>query len=150
MLELSTFEEVAELVRAMTPQELGPVQVSGRRRGAKAWFGSEATAKEHYEAQLLSRRYVDGAEGAAIEVGFHSEYKDVAENEAVIDQLTTVEKKWRKELGTSPEVDVFFGAENWRRVSETWIEPDLDDPDIAFEIASRLVDYIAAIEAVRR
>ena len=46
-------------------------------------------------------------------------------------------------------MEVFFGAENWRRVSEAWVEEDLDDPDLAFEIASRLVDYVSAIEPAR-
>jgi len=29
-----------------------------------------------------------------------------------------------------------------------WLEPDLDDPDLAFEMAARLVDYLHAIEPV--
>ena len=41
-------------------------------------------------------------------------------------------------------------AANWRRVSETWIDPDLGDPELAFEIAARLTDYISAIEPARR
>lgn len=133
----------------MSPDEIGEVRVRAHRRGAKVWFDTEAPTKEHYEAQLLSRRYVDGTEGMAIEIGFHTEHKELAKNEAVIERLTASEKKWRKELGKEPEVDVFFGADNWRRVSEAWIEPDLDDPEIAFEIASRLVDYVTAIEPAR-
>jgi len=149
-VELSIFEEVAELVRSMTPEELGEVRVRAHRRGAKVWFDTDAPTKEHYEAQLLSRRYVDGTEGMALEVGFHTEHKEPAKNIAVAERISAAEKKWRKELGKQPEVDVFFGAENWRRVSETWIEPDLDDPEITFEIASRLVDYVSVIELVRK
>ena len=148
-MELSVFDEVAELVRAMAPPSAGEVRVRSHRRGVKIWIGEEATAKEHYEAQLLSRRYVDGTEGMALEVGFHSEHKEPAKNIAVIDRVMKTEKKWRKELGKEPTADVFFGADNWRRISEAWIEPDMDDPELAFEVASRLVDYVTAIEVAR-
>jgi len=149
-VEISLFEEVAELVRAMSPEQIGQVRLRAHRRGVKVWFDTEKPTKEHYEAQMLSRRYVDGTEGMAIEVGFHSEHKDQAENVAVIDRILTSEKRWRKELGSEPEVAPFFGADNWRRVSEAWIEPDLDDPELTFEIASRLVDYVSVIEPARK
>ena len=115
----------------------------------KVWFDTDAATKEHYEAQLLSRKYVDGRNGMAVEIGFHSEHKEQAKNIEVIERVMTTEKKWRRELGKEPEVDVFYGADNWRRISEAWIEPDLDDPEITFEIASRLVDYVSAIEPAR-
>lgn len=134
----------------MAPDELGEVRVRAHRRGAKVWFDTEVPTKEHYEAQLLSRRYVDGSDGMAVEVGFHAEHKEPAKNIDVIDRITAAEKTWRKELGKEPEIAVFFGAENWRRVSETWLEPDLDDPELAFEIASRLVDYVSVIEVARK
>ena len=148
-MELSVFEEVAELVRAMAPESIGFVRVRAHRRGVKVWFDTETATKEHYEAQLLRRSYVDGRDGMAVEIGFHSEHKDQAQNVAVIERIMDSEKKWRKELGKEPEVAPFYGADNWRRVSEAWIEPDLDDPEIAFEIASRLVDYVTVIEPAR-
>ncbi len=148
-MELTVFEEVGELVRALSPEEIGDVRVRAHRRGIKVWFDTAKPTKEHYEAQLLSRHYVDGTNGMALEIGFHAEHKDVAANEAVIERLTSSEKKWRKKLGDEPEVATFFGADNWRRVSEAWIEPDLDDPEVAFEIASRLVDYVSVIEPAR-
>ena len=41
----------------------------------------------------------------------------------------------------------FLGrAEHWRRISEVWPDPDLSEPGLAFEIASRLVDYVTALE----
>lgn len=144
---MSVFDEVAELVRAMSP---GDVHVRAHRRGVKVWFDTEAPTKEHYEAQMLSRRYVDGTEGMAIEIGFHTEHKEEPKNVAVIERVVKSEKKWRKELGKEPQVDTFYGADNWRRVSEAWIEPDLDDPEITFEIASRLVDYVSVIEPARQ
>lgn len=133
----------------MSPEEIGAVRVRAHRRGVKVWFDTDAATKEHYEAQLLSRKYVDGRNGMAVEIGFHSEHKEQAKNIEVIERVMTTEKKWRRELGKEPEVDVFYGADNWRRISEAWIEPDLDDPEITFEIASRLVDYVSAIEPAR-
>lgn len=114
------------------------------------WFDSDAVPKEHYEAQLLSRRYVDGSEGMALEIGFHAEHKTQSENEAVIDRVLASEAVWRPELGDEAIAAVFFGADNWRRVSEAWIEPDLDDPEITFEVASRLVDYVTVLEPARK
>ena len=146
-MDLSVFDEVAELVLAMAP---GDVHVRAHRRGVKVWFDSDAVPKEHYEAQLLSRRYVDGSDGMALEIGFHAEHKDESENEAVIDRVLASEVDWRPELGDEATAATFFGADNWRRVSETWIEPDLDDPEITFEVASRLVDYVTVIEPARR
>ena len=109
--------------------------------------GTEKPTKEHYEAQVVGARDVPGARTLALEVGFHSEHPKVADNDAVIARLTASEKQWRKEVGKEAEVAPFLGrADNWRRVSETWLDPDLGEPGIAFEIASRLVDYITALE----
>lgn len=146
-MDLSVFDEVAELVLAMAP---GDVHVRAHRRGVKVWFDSKEVPREHYEAQLLSRRYVDGSEGMALEIGFHAEYKTELENVEVIDRLLASEMVWRAEIGDEAIVDVFFGADNWRRVSEAWIEPDLDDPEITFEVASRLVDYVTVLEPARK
>ena len=38
----------------------------------------------------------------------------------------------------------------WRRVSETWPDPDLGGEDLGIEVAVRLADYITALEPVRR
>lgn len=144
------FDEAAELVLVMTPDELGEVHVRAHRRGVKVWFDSANPTKEHYEAQLLSRRYVDGRDGMALEVGFHIEHKDVGRNTALLERIVDHERAWRRVLGDEPEAAVFFGAENWRRVSEAWLEPDVDDPELAFEVAARLVDYVTTIEPLRR
>lgn len=143
------FEAASELVRAMAPSELGDLRVRSHRRGLKLWFDTPKPTKEHYEAQLLARRYVDGADGVALEIGFHAEHREPADNDAVIERIQASEKRWRKVLGAQPEVATFFGAEDWRRVSEIWIEPDLDDPEIGFEIATRLIDYVSVIEPAR-
>ncbi len=134
----------------MVPDELGSVRIRSHRRGVKVWFDTEKPTREHYEAQLLPRRYIDDAEGMALEIGFHAEHKEREKNISVIDRLTASEKKWRRELGAEPEIATFFGADNWRRVSEAWIEPDLDDPELSFEVAGRLVDYVTVIEPARR
>lgn len=133
----------------MSPDDIGDVRVRAHRRGVKVWFDTEAPTKEHYEAQLLSRKYIDGKDGVALEIGFHTEHKEESKNEAVAKRLKSNEKSWRKELGKEPKIAPFFGSDNWRRVSESWIEPDLEDPEITFEIASRLVDYVTVIEPAR-
>ncbi len=148
-MELGLFEEVADVVRALTPDELGAIRVRAHRRGVKVWFGSATTPREHYEAQQLPRHFVDGSNGMAIEIGFHAENPDVATNDAVVGALAATETTWRPNLGVEAEIGEFFGAMNWRRISEAWIEPDLDDPELPFEVASRLVDYLSALEPLR-
>ena len=86
----------------------------------------------------------------ALEIGWHAEYRDPAENEAALDALLGKEKQWRKRLGAEAEAAPFYGADEWRRVSEAWIEPDLDDEELAFEIAGRLTDYMTSLEPHRR
>ena len=38
----------------------------------------------------------------------------------------------------------------WQRLSETWADPDLGDPELPMEVAARLADYITALEPLRR
>ncbi len=147
-LETHLFEQVAEAVRSLMPDAGTELRLRAHRRGVKAWFGPEKPPREHYEAQVMPRRYVDGSDGMALEVGFHAEHKESAANEQVIKRLVADEAVWRISLGDEAEVGVFFGAANWRRVSEAWIEPDLEDPELVFEMAARLVDYLSAIEPV--
>jgi hypothetical protein len=150
-MDLSAFEAAGVLLNGMVPAELGTVKQYAHRYGLKVWFDTDKATKEHYEAQVLGVREVSAAKTFAIEVGFHAEHSKEAENEAVITKLLHVEKRWRKELGKEAEAATFFGrASHWRRVSETWLDPDLDDPELAFEIAARLTDYITAIEPLRR
>lgn len=148
-MELPLFDQIADVVRSLTPEELGEIKMSTHRRGIKVWFDTEKAPREHYEAQLLARRHVDGSDGMALEIGFHAENRETKQNTAAIDGIMKSEKKWRKILGKDAEVGPFYGADNWRRVSEAWLEPDLEDPELTFEVASRLVDYLEAIEPAR-
>jgi hypothetical protein len=146
-MESSLFQDVGDALRGILPSELGTLQVRAHRYGIKVWFGTDRATKEHYEAQVVGAKDVPGARTLALEVGFHSEYPKAAANDAVIARLTAHEKQWRKEVGKEAEVAPFLGrADNWRRISETWLDPDLGEPGLAFEIASRLVDYITALE----
>lgn len=150
-MEIGLFDAVGEALRTMIPAELGDMYHRSHRRGIKVWFGAEGGNKEHYESQVLARRHVDGKEGLTIETGFHCEHNDVSRNDDVLAQILNAEKKWRATLGAEAEAGPFYGRpDDWRRVSEIWVEPDLDDPELAFELASRLSDYIEAIEPVRR
>ena len=150
-MDLSPFEAASALLPGMLPDGLGEVRSYAHRYGMKVWFDTEKATREHYEAQVVGAKDVPGAKVLAIEVGFHSEHSKEAENEAVLAALVAKEKTWRKGIGKEAEATVFLGrAQHWRRVSETWIDPDLGDPDLAFEVAARLTDYITAIEPVRR
>lgn len=149
-MDLGLFDEVAFLVRGMVPAELGEFHERHHNYGIKVWFGPAKPPREHYEAQVVGSKYVDGAKVLGIEVGFHAEHRDEQANQDVLDRLKRREKSWRRALGKEPEAGVFLGADVWRRVSETWADPDMSEPDFAFEIAARLTDYVTALEPARR
>lgn len=143
---LGTFDHVA--------MALGRgVHVRPTRWSIKVWSGgsAESCPPFHYEAQVLSARHVPGARTLGLEIGFHAEARDEAVNAAALDALLAAEKSWRKALGRDPVAGAFLGrATKWRRVSETWADPDLSDPDVVIEIADRLATYVAAIDPVLR
>ena len=155
-MELRLFDEVGDLVRSMVPDGLGTLRVRAHRRGVKVWFGPEKPIKEHYEAQFIpSRLVVDESIGGekdalVVEVGFHSEYPDEQQNIAVVDRLLAERSTWSTVLGTETEAGEFLGNDGWRRVSEAWPDVDPEDPELAFELAGRLVDYIGALEPIRQ
>src|SRR5262245_34571503 len=120
------------------------------RYGIKVWFGSNDPPKEHYEAQVIGVRYVPEATVVALEIGFHSENAKVEDNQQVLDRLLGDERRWRKALGPDPVGGPFLGRDSWRRLSETWVDPDLSDPDLAVEVGTRLFEYIAALEPLLR
>jgi hypothetical protein len=148
------FESVAEVLPSLIPIELGPVRVQPRRWGIKVWFGTTQDNKPprvHYEAQIIGARDSPGAKVLAIEVGWHSEQTKEADNDALLARVVAKEKAWRKVVGNEPECGDFLGrATRWRRVSECWNDPDLGDPELAFELAARLTDYVTALEPVLR
>lgn len=145
------FELVADALRGSVPADLGQLHCAHHRTGIKVWLGADAKApREHYEAQILGRQYVPASSAVAIEVGFHCEHPDEADNEAVIARLVGCERSWRKELGAEPMVGAFLGhAGHWRRVSEVWPDPDLSDPELIFDLAVRLAEYLMALEPCR-
>jgi hypothetical protein len=150
-MDLMLFDEVAETMRALVPVELGPVRVRVRRYGIKVWFGTEQPPREHYEAQVIGARHVDGATVLAVEIGFHCENRDKAANDQVIAHLLAAEPTWRPVLGDEAVAGPFLGRpDDWRRLSETWADPDLGDPDLGMEMGTRLTDYLTALEPVRR
>ncbi|MEZ5140169.1 MAG: hypothetical protein R2711_15780 [Acidimicrobiales bacterium] len=54
------------------------------------------------------------------------------------------------ELGDDLVIGPFLGRASWRRASEVWIDPDLSDPELCFELADRLGAYLMAVELRRR
>lgn len=149
-IEAHLFAEVAQLVRTMVPDGVGEVRTRSHRRGVKVWFGPSKPTREHYEAQIMPGRYAD-LDGVVLEVGFHAEHPDESANQLIADLLEASTKRWRKELGKPAELDTFYGRDSWRRLSEIWTEVGQldDDPDAAFEIACRLIDYISVVEPIR-
>lgn len=146
-VELPLFEQVGELTRTLVADEVGVVHFRSHRRGVKVWLDTDAPPRLHYEAQLVPRRFIDGRDGAVLEVGFHAEDGDMAVNDAAIATIVTAEQRWRPDLGDEAVAGPFLGRpEDWRRCSEVWIEPDLDDEEVAFEVASRLADYVNALQ----
>ncbi len=148
-MEIHLFEQAGELARALVPADLGELKFRSHRRGVKIWFDTIKPGRFHYEAQVIPDRLAPtpvADEETAIEVGFHAEHGDERRNTAVIDRLVAKEKTWRRALGDQAEAGTFLGNDHWGRLSETWIEADLEDPELAFELASRLADYIQTIE----
>ncbi|MFN8052246.1 MAG: hypothetical protein U0Q22_12450 [Acidimicrobiales bacterium] len=144
------FDQVAEATRSLVPAELGTLRLRPRRWALKAWFGPADPIKEHYEAQIIAARHAPGATALGIEIGFHAEHRDPADNDACIERIALNAPEWRTALGEEAEVGGFIGRpDQWRRISEVWIDPDLGDDELAWEIATRLCDYILAIEPAR-
>jgi hypothetical protein len=149
--EQSAFEVAGDALRALLPDDLGPWQSRAHRYGIKVWFGTTSTpAKVHYEAQVIGPKGVPDAEVLAIEVGWHAEHPKPDDNERALQSLLGAEKRWRRALGPDAIAGPFLGRrDDWRRLSETWPDPDLGDPDLALDIAARLADYISALEPLR-
>lgn len=149
MLELHLFERVADALHALLPDDLGPWHQRNHRYGLKLWFGTAAKPdRVHYEAQVVGAGHVPGARTLALEVGLHAEHPEPDRNDAVLAALTaaTVERRWRKALGSEPVAGPFLGRDGWVRLSETWPDPDLGDPDLPLELAARLTDFAVALQ----
>jgi len=150
-VELGLFDEVGEAVRGLVPPDLGVVRFRAHRYGVKLWLDADAAPREHYEAQVIGSKHVPDASVLALEIGFHAEHPKVADNDAALARLARRERAWRKVLGPEPVAGPFFGrADTWRRVSETWPDPDLGDDDLCMEIALRVTEYVTALEPVLR
>jgi hypothetical protein len=150
LVEQHVFDEVAQALRGLLPDDLGVLQTKAHRYGIKVWFGPVKATREHYEAQVIGAKHVPEATVLAIEVGFHAENPDPTHNAAALAGLVGQEKRWRKALGPEPVAAPFIDDRHgWQRLSETWPDPDLGDPDLAFELAARLTDYITTLEPLR-
>lgn len=150
-MEANVFDEAASILRSLLPVELGELRQKVRRYGMKVWFGPDRPPRDHYEAQVIGPDASPEAEVLALEVGFHAEHPDERESQAVLDRLLADEARWRGIVGAEATAGTFLGrATHWRRISETWPDPDLGAEDLPLEVATRLADYITALEPVRR
>lgn len=149
-MELQLFDEVGEVLRGLLPADLGELHTKHHRYGIKVWFGPAKPTREHYEAQVIGAKHVADAKVFALEVGFHAEHRDPTENDRALSHLLGQDKRWRKVLGREAVAGEFIDDRNgWQRVSETWPDPDLGHPDLPIELATRLTDYITALEPLR-
>lgn len=150
-LQLHLFEQVADGLHSLVPAEVGPWRQRNHRYGIKVWFvADEAAAAKperlHFEAQVVGAKHVPEARTVALEIGFHAEHPDPAVNRATLDALVAEERSWREALGDEAVAGGFLGrAKDWTRLSETWPDPDLGDPELPFELAARLTDYLVAL-----
>lgn len=149
-MDSQLFEEVGDARRGMLPPDLGELKLRVRRYGIKVWFDAIEPPREHYEAQVIGADAVEDATILAIEIGFHAEHSKAGDNTKVITHLLEQEKQWRRIVGRAAVVGPCLGqAKSWQRVSETWPDPDLGDPELAIELAAQLADYITALEPAR-
>ena len=150
-MELELFDEVAEMLRGILPPELGEPRIWARRYGIKVWFGPAKPPREHYEAQVIGAQHDAEATVLTLEIGFHAEHPRPEDNETAMAKLLAKPATWRKALGKDAIAGGFLGRpDDWQRLSETWPDPDLSDPDLGIEIASRLTDYLTTLEPLRR
>lgn len=146
-LQLHLFEQVADGLHSLVPEDVGPWRQRNHRYGIKVWLGTAAKPERlHFEAQVVGAKLVPDASTLAIEVGFHAEHPDPAVNRAALEDLVGHERSWRRALGGAPVAGPFLGrVRDWTRLSETWPDPDLGDPELPFELAARLCDYLVAV-----
>jgi hypothetical protein len=149
VVELGLFEQVADALGGMVPAELGTLHTAARRWGIKVWLDAPDCPREHYEAQVIGAKHVPEASVLALEVGFHAEHPDEAANEAAVAPLVAHQAQLRDALDGEAVIGPFLGRRSWRRASETWVDPDLADPELCFELADRLATYVAVIEPLR-
>ena len=143
MVDDSFFDHVRNAAEGFVGGMPGDKHATSHARGVKIWF-ADAT-REHYEAQLIHDESM-----TKLEIGFHAEHSNGAQNDAILNHLLTLEPTWRAELGNEPETGAFIGRKGWTRISECWDPPAATSLDEAIEVAARLADYVNSLEPLRR
>ncbi len=139
----SFFDHVRNATEGFVGGITGVRHATAHSRGVKVWFAG--ATREHYEAQLIH----DG-NATKLEIGFHAEHPNGAQNDAVLKHLLSLEPTWRPDLGNEAETGSFIGRKGWTRISECWEPPTASSIDEAIEVAARLADYVNALEPLRR
>ena len=151
-MDLMLFDEAAETLRALVPVELGPVRAAGpplRAEGVVRTPSSRPASTTRPRSSAPSTSPTRPI--LAVEIGFHASTAGAPANDAALAPLLAAEAAWRPVLGDEAVAGPFLGRpDDWRRVSETWADPDLGDPELGMEIGTRLTDYLVALEPIRR
>jgi hypothetical protein len=139
------YDAVGDALTGFLPPSLRDFECYRSSYNLKLWYGTEG--REHYEVQLIKHRRKVG-----LEIGFHAEHTDADRNDAALDKLMSLEKRWRRKLGDEPEAGTFIGQQTkWRRISEFWDGAvGGDDPELAIDAAQRLATYITVLEPLRK
>lgn len=145
------FAQVADALPGFLPPAHRDFQYRVGARNCKVWF---ASWHEHYEVQAIARAALRaagiGGTAEALEIGFHAEHPRSDDNDGVLARIAASERAWRKKLGRDPVTGPFVGrreqSDRWRRVSELWDDPRLDEDGAVIEAAERLAAYIRVLE----
>lgn len=144
------FASLTDAMWGFLPRDLQDFQSEVGPHNLKVWYRSP---HEHYEVQRISKAVLKaaGEKGTtALEIGFHAEHPDPADNDAVLAMLEAKERVWRRGLGREPAAGPFLGrreiADKWRRVSELWMDVSFEEDGAAVESGERLGAYIRTIE----
>ena len=151
-MDLQLFDEVGEVLRGLLPPELGELRTRHHRYGIKVWFGPAQPTREHYEAQVIGAKHVAEADGPGHRGRLPRRApRSRRENERALAALGGAGRSaGARSSGTEAVAGEFIDDRHgWQRLSETWPDPDLGDPDLPFELATRLTDYITALEPLR-
>ena len=151
-MELGTFDVVGEAVRALVPAELGPVHQRSHRYGIKVWFGADKPPRAALRGAGGGREARCGGQGAGhrgrVPRGAPAPRGQRRGRRACCSGAR------RRGARCSATMSRPVRSSGDRRTGGACRRrgpiPDLGDPELAMEVATRLVDYVVAFEPLLR